>query len=120
MRVLKSMIVLICMDAVVHLFPFSMLAFLLRKIHTTQKCSESDESVMRTLNFACLLYPRVVRCLVYSAAATILLRRAGFDVALVVGVRKMPFTAHAWCELDGKPVLDDTVARDGLLPAFRM
>ena len=120
MKILKSMLVLIVVDAVVHLFRFSTLAHLLRHVHTTSSHSRSEERVMRTLNFACLLYPRVVRCLVYSAAATILLRREGHDVHLVVGMRKIPFAAHAWCELDGKPILDNSVARDELVPAFRM
>jgi len=36
----------------------------------------------------------------------LLLRRRGFPAKVVIGVRKIPFLAHAWVELEGQVVGD--------------
>lgn len=51
-------------------------------------------------------YPRTALCLPRSAVATWLLRRRGIPAVMVIGVRKMPFYAHAWVEVDGVVVND--------------
>jgi hypothetical protein len=55
---------------------------------------------------ACVLYPKKAMCLQRSAVLTCLLRRAGIPAHMVVGVRIMPFLAHAWVEANGT-VLND-------------
>lgn len=55
---------------------------------------------------ACVLYPKKAVCLQRSAVLTCMLRRAGIPAHMVVGVRIMPFLAHAWVEADGT-VLND-------------
>lgn len=45
-------------------------------------------------------------CLPRSLALFGYLRSAGFRVEHVIGVRAYPFAAHAWVELNGRPVLD--------------
>lgn len=46
-------------------------------------------------------------CLQRSAVGVLLLRWRGIPAELVIGVRKVPFYAHAWIELDGL-VLNDS------------
>jgi hypothetical protein len=46
-------------------------------------------------------------CLQRSMAATLLLRLAGQPADLVIGVRRLPFLAHAWVEVEGRVVNDD-------------
>ncbi len=52
------------------------------------------------------LYFKRAWCLQRSATATALLRQAGFPAELVIGVQKMPFSAHAWVELGGQVAND--------------
>jgi hypothetical protein len=52
-------------------------------------------------------YVRRAWCLQAAGAAVMLLRLRGVDAQLVIGVRKMPFLAHAWVELDGEVLLND-------------
>lgn len=58
------------------------------------------------VNRARALYIRQVHCLQRAAALVCLLRLRGVRAHLVVGVRKFPFYAHAWAEVDGDVVND--------------
>lgn len=53
------------------------------------------------------LFPADVKCLAAAATCTCLLRLQDMPAQLVIGVRKHPFEAHAWTELDGQVVNDD-------------
>lgn len=62
------------------------------------------------------LLPTDSRCLVRSLVVLAVLADRGSEVELVIGV--LPgarFTAHAWVELDGVPLLEAGVAGDGRL-----
>lgn len=61
-------------------------------------------------------YVRRAWCLQSAAAAVCLLRLRGIESELVIGVRKLPFYAHAWVLVDGQVVLND---RPGLDALFR-
>jgi hypothetical protein len=45
-------------------------------------------------------------CLQSAAAAVLLLRSRGVRGELVIGVRKLPFRAHAWAEVDQRVVIN--------------
>jgi hypothetical protein len=62
------------------------------------------ELVGRRVATAAAFYPRRALCLEQSLAMYVALRRAGAPVVLRIGVRPVPFAAHAWVELDGKAV----------------
>jgi hypothetical protein len=51
-------------------------------------------------------YLKHARCLQSAAVATCLLRLRGVAADLVIGVRRMPFTAHAWVEVDQTIVMN--------------
>lgn len=51
-----------------------------------------------------LYYFKRAWCLQTAAAAVCFIRLKGVDAKLVVGVRKIPFYAHAWAEVDGQIV----------------
>lgn len=59
-----------------------------------------------SMNRACVLYPAYVRCLQRSAATTCLLRRYGVPAQMAVGSQLFPFRVHAWVELNGR-ILND-------------
>ena len=57
-------------------------------------------------------YFRHAWCLQRSAAVVWLLRKRGVDCDLVLGVRSVPFAAHAWCEAAGEVINDVPSVRD--------
>lgn len=66
----------------------------------------ATSQISRDMEIALICYPRRVRCLERSAAVVCLLRSRGILAELVIGVRKVPFGAHAWAEVDGAVVND--------------
>lgn len=60
--------------------------------------------VARRVALAAAFYPRRALCLEQSLALFVTLRRAGAPAVLRIGVRPVPFAAHAWVELDGQAV----------------
>lgn len=63
-------------------------------------------SVCNAVHRACVWYPKRTLCLQRSAVTTCLLRVRGISAAMKIGVRPMPFMAHAWVEADGFVVND--------------
>jgi hypothetical protein len=63
-------------------------------------------AVCAAVQQACVWYPKRALCLQRSAVTTCLLRLYGFAAEMVVGIRDMPFMAHAWVELDHDVVND--------------
>jgi hypothetical protein len=59
-----------------------------------------------SVNRARQYYFMRVRCLQVATAAVCYLRLSGYPAQLVVGIRRVPFEAHAWAELDGLVVND--------------
>lgn len=49
--------------------------------------------------------PSDTRCLAQSLTLTALLARRGHSGRVVIATRPSPFAAHAWVELDGRPLL---------------
>ena len=62
--------------------------------------------VSRAVERAAVWYPKRALCLQRSAVTTCLLRQRGIHAHMVVGVRPMPFLAHAWVEVRGIVVND--------------
>ena len=74
------------------------------KISPTSAPSTTVEQVCRAINYACVYYPKSVRCLQRSIVTTCLLRGLGEPAQVVMGVQKVPFKAHAWTEIDGQVI----------------
>ena len=58
-------------------------------------------------------------CLPRSLSLFAYLRACGYPAHHVIGVRRVPFTAHAWVELDGEAVLD-TADRSAMTSLARL
>lgn len=65
---------------------------------------DAIEGVCKSVNNACVIYPKRVLCLQRSAVTTCLLRSCGVPAQLVIGAQALPFKAHAWTEVDGRIV----------------
>jgi len=74
---------------------------------------ETVEAVMRRVISASTFYPGRAECLEQSLVAYVLLRRRGVPVQLRLGVQPYPFRAHAWIELNGRPIseADDYISQ---------
>lgn len=62
--------------------------------------------VCEAVHTAAVWYPKQTLCLQKASVTTSLLRQHGFQADMKIGVRKQPFHAHAWVEVDGQVVGD--------------
>jgi len=62
------------------------------------------ERICHAVNYACVFYPKRVLCLQRSFVTTCLARSCGVEAQMVMGAQTVPFKAHAWTEVGGKPV----------------
>jgi hypothetical protein len=63
-------------------------------------------AVCDAVHAAAVWYPKQTLCLQKASVTTSLLRQHGFPADMKIGVRKQPFHAHAWVEVDGEVVGD--------------
>jgi hypothetical protein len=63
--------------------------------------SQAAMRICGAVERACVWYPKKAVCLQRSAVTTCLLRTQGLPARLTLGVRPMPFMAHAWVEVEG-------------------
>jgi Transglutaminase-like superfamily len=73
---------------------------------TADRIARADivERVCSAVNHACSWYPKRAMCLQRSVVTTCLLRKCGVPAHMVLGAQNLPFKAHAWVEVDGRPV----------------
>ena len=62
--------------------------------------------VCNSVNHACCWYPKRALCLQRAVVTTCLLRTCGVSAQMVLGARMLPFKAHAWVEVDGRPLTE--------------
>jgi hypothetical protein len=66
--------------------------------------ADTVDQVSNAMNYACVWYPKRVRCLQRSSVTTCLLRSSGVKAVMVIGAQGFPFKAHAWTEVDERAV----------------
>jgi hypothetical protein len=69
--------------------------------------SGSADDLARSVATAAAFFPGRAVCLEQSIALYVLLRRRGHPAGLRIGVQPYPFQAHAWVEVDGRPVAEN-------------
>ena len=72
----------------------------------------TTEQLCQAIDLACVWYWKQVLCLQRSAATVSLLRDYGIEAQLVIGAQLMPFEAHAWVEVDGRAVNDNSYTNE--------
>jgi len=84
--------------------------------HNTYSVSAAEaEQVALQVARAGSLYPGRARCLEQSMVLYFILRRRGAAVELRIGVRPYGFLAHAWVELDGRPIYEKGEVTDAVV-----
>lgn len=71
----------------------------------------SPSLICDAVEVASVLYFKQVHCLQRSSVTAKLLRSAGWNAHLVIGVQMTPFASHAWVELEGIVVNDKPYMR---------
>lgn len=72
----------------------------------------TTNQICRAVDTASIWYWKEVLCLQRSAATSCLLRRYGIPAEMVIGIRQLPFQAHAWVEVEGQVVNDRLHTRE--------
>ncbi|HEX6307272.1 MAG TPA: lasso peptide biosynthesis B2 protein [Longimicrobiales bacterium] len=106
--VLSCLLLLAAMDGAARALGLRRTFALLRRMAPERAGSAAaDRLVSDTVQrvaVAAAFYPRRALCLEQSLALFVLLRRRGVAAELRLGVQPRPFYAHAWVEVDGRPV----------------
>jgi hypothetical protein len=74
----------------------------------TKASPELVARICKAVDTACIWYWKEVLCLHRSAATVCLLKHYGVSAQMVIGTQQMPFSAHAWVEVDGYVVNDNS------------
>jgi len=74
------------------------------KLRSKAASPDDIDQICDALNHACMWYPKRALCLQRSSVLTCLLRSSGIPAQMVLGAQKLPFKAHAWVEVNGRPV----------------
>lgn len=104
--VAKSLVALAMFDSLGFSTDFAQMLEFVRSwpLATDSRGLVTVEPVCAAVNYACVWYPKRVLCLQRSAITTCLLRSCGIEAHMVLGAQKVPFRAHAWTEVEGRPV----------------
>lgn len=93
----------------------------------TSKCPRSPREwqfemarIKAAYSIAVRIFPRRVECLTRSLTLYVLARKRRIPVQFHIGVRKFPFTSHAWIELNGPVFPEDIKLISGLTPIIRL
>ena len=107
-RLLTCFATLACMDTCARLLGLRRTFALVRRLTRAHASTTSAPALIhettRRLILAAAFYPRRAACLEQSLALYLLLRRRGVAADLKLGVQPLPFYAHAWVEVAGRPV----------------
>lgn len=96
-----------------HVKRYSLPSANVQKLKITDQVAEEINKLLMTIDYVCTVYPRSAQCMHRSFLGYQYLRKKfHLPVELVVGVRKMPFTAHAWLMLNGNNMNEDTQYTD--------
>ncbi|MCU1304912.1 MAG: hypothetical protein JWQ87_5196 [Candidatus Sulfotelmatobacter sp.] len=102
----KALVALAGFDVLAFSSDFAAVHELVRAWPTVDRAPDNTvvDRVSRAVNYACVWYPKRVLCLQRSAVTTCLLRSAGVPAEMVIGAQKYPFRAHAWTEVNRRPI----------------
>jgi hypothetical protein len=107
--VIGAFLGLVAFDLILSLTSFQFLCSCVKTWPIRRKTREASDviaMVCSSVQRACVWYPKRSLCLQRTAVTTCLLRIYGVAALMMVGVRPIPFLAHAWVEV-GDSVVND-------------
>jgi hypothetical protein len=114
MLFLRALFVLLVYDILVYFCRFPTVYGLAKrwKVAPKQMAQGSTEKVCKAINYATVWYPKETLCLQRAFVTTYLLRKEGVMAHIVLGARKLPFSAHAWVEVEGRAINERSNVQD--------
>jgi hypothetical protein len=111
--IVPAYLILVAVDIGLRLLGFGKVYRLLDHLPSGRRRADTARAdrIAAAVDRAASMYFTHAWCLQHSLVTLILLRARGWPARLVLGVRRMPFTAHAWVELAGQVVNDDPRVR---------
>jgi Transglutaminase-like superfamily len=110
--VLRAWLTLLYIDLIMHACSLNSVHRLVRKRRLRSKKIQDASGLCHAIDLGCVFYFKRVLCLQRSAATVLLLRRYGWDAAMVIGVQMLPFQSHAWVEVQGAVINDKPYVHD--------
>ena len=110
-----AFVALLMVDLVVKVAGFKRFHRLVRRfpvLGAGKGSSLGTAKICSAVDRAASLYFKKAWCLQRSATTACLLRLRGVDAELVIAARRMPFSAHAWVELNGEVLNDSPVVQN--------
>jgi hypothetical protein len=104
-----ALIGLTIFDLILSLFSLHWLCACVKTWAVSHRANAGSDTIGRVcgaVDLATVWYPKKALCLQRSAVTTCLLRSHGIPARMTLGVRPMPFMAHAWVEVEGSVVND--------------
>ncbi|MCU4930820.1 lasso peptide biosynthesis B2 protein [Bacillus thuringiensis] len=81
---------------------------------------KEGKALLKKIDKVCFWFFGNAQCLHRSLIGFKLLRQQGLSVQLVVGVKKFPFSSHAWVECDGTVINDVQRVKESYIEVFRI
>jgi hypothetical protein len=106
MLLVRALLLLVLYDILSKLCQFKTIYSMVKCWPVADKASRGNEveQVCAAVNHACIWHPSHVLCLQRAFVTTFLLRKSGIAACMAVGAQALPFKAHAWVEVDGRPI----------------
>ncbi|MGS2750591.1 lasso peptide biosynthesis B2 protein [Bacillus zanthoxyli] len=82
--------------------------------------NEEINLLLKRIDKVCFWFMGNAQCLHRSLIGFKLLRQDGLPVQLVVGVRKFPFSSHAWVEFENNVINDVQTVKETYTEVFRI
>jgi hypothetical protein len=113
MLFLKALFGLFAYDVLTTFRPFRALYASAKKYQTVVKSADQPtiDRICSAVNYACAWYPKQARCLQRSFVTTRMLRKHGIPAQMLLGAQKFPFKAHAWVEVNGRVINENSDVR---------
>lgn len=114
----RTIFLLFIVDVALRTFGYARVIRRLHSIRAAGKDAAAVAAVHLQVLRATAVYPGRSLCLEQSVATAALLRWRGIDAHVRLAVQHYPFAAHAWVEIDRRPVTEEAevVSRFVLLP----
>lgn len=90
---------------------FKYLIWLISKKKREQSIKRAQKHIA-IVNKACQWLPYKIKCLEWALCCTITAAQKGVYIDLLIGVRCLPFMAHAWVEQQGLSIIDEIKYKD--------
>lgn len=106
----EALCALFIYDLLNTVFTFKTIYSIVRRWKVSKRATDQNtiDRICAAVNYACVWYPKQALCLQRSFVLTYLLRKNGVPARFVTGAQRLPFKAHAWVEVDGRPVNERT------------